>query len=222
MQILNALSSRFVASVAKLRSVTTRDLKHREPVYLGRTPGRAYVVKRGYVRLVHVQPEGKPVTRMLLGKGAMFGDLPFSPNLVHFREQALASGLSCVIEVDRQEVEKQAIAMPDFQSLLLQIVSTQFEALDRRLQWQLISPLRTRIAAAVADLVCFTGGRCAHGHLIDMRLTHEEFAELVVAARPVVSAILAELKMDGMLDYTRSHLCVLNLDRLLAIVEGTP
>jgi hypothetical protein len=47
---------------------------------------------------------------MLLGKGALFGDLPFRPGFFLPNEQAIASGMSCVIEVGRQELENQAVA----------------------------------------------------------------------------------------------------------------
>ncbi len=217
MQILTELSSRFISGCTRVRSVVSRDLKNRHVIYINRPAGETYVVKRGYVRLVYVQPDGQPLTRMLLGKGAMFGDLPFRPGFFTFDEQAIASGLTCVLKIGRLELENQAISTPDFQSLMLQTLSAQFQALDRRMQWQLISPLRTRIATALFDLICFSGGRCGHGHLIDVRLTHEEFAELVVAARPVVSKVLGELKAEGIIEYTRSHLCLLSLDRLQSI-----
>lgn len=147
----------------------------------------------------------------------MFGDLPFSPGFFLSNEQAITSGMSCVIQVSRRELEKEAVTSPAFESLMLQTFSSQLQALDRRMQWQLISPLRTRIATALYDLICFSGGRCGHGHLVDVRLTHEELSELVVATRPAVSEVLVELKQEGIIEYTRSHLCLLNLDRLLSL-----
>ncbi len=217
MQILSDLSTPFVNACSKINSAVTRDLRPKTLIYLRRTPGTTWIIKRGYVRLSYVEPKGRSLTRLLLGKGAMFGDLPFTPGFFLPNEQAISSGISCVIEISRQELEKHALAMPIFESLLLQTFSSQLQALDRRMQWQLIFPLRTRIATALHDLACFSGGRCGHGHLVDVRLTHEEFAELVVAARPVVSEVLVELKQEGIIDYTRSYICLLSLDRLSSL-----
>ncbi|OWY65377.1 hypothetical protein B7486_42330 [cyanobacterium TDX16] len=219
MQILTELSSRFISYCKTVRSVVTRDLQNRKIIYLNRPAGKTYVVTKGYVRLVYARPDGTTPTRMLLGKGAMFGDLPFRPVSFLSNEQATASGPTCLLEIERLELEKHVLATPDFQTLMLQTVSAQLQFLERRLRWQLVSPLRSRITTALVDLICFTGGRCGHGHLIDVRLTHEEFADLVVAARPVVTKILGELKADGIIDYTRSHLCLLDLDRLQSISE---
>ncbi|WP_417848870.1 Crp/Fnr family transcriptional regulator [Thalassoglobus sp.] len=217
MQILPELSTPFVTECATLSSAKVRDLKSRKIIYLEKPAGKTYIVKRGYVRLAYTDPGGRLLTRMLLGKGAVFGDLPFRPRLFVTNERAITSGMTCIIEVSRNELEGHSLETPRFQSLLVQTLASQLTALDRRLQWQLLSPVRKRIATALYDLLCFTGGRCGHGHLIDIRLTHEEFAELVVAARPVVSEVLAELKSEEVIDYTRGHICLLSLDRLEAI-----
>lgn len=220
MQILPELSTPFVTECTKLPSAKVSDLKNREAVYLEKPVGKSYVLKRGYVRLAYADSSGRLLTRMLLGKGAVFGDVPFRPKQFVANERAIASGMSCVVQINRGELEAHALKDSQFQSLLLQTFASQLTAIDCRLQWQLLTPMRKRIATALYDLICFTGGRCGHGHLIDIRLTHEEFAELVVAARPVVSEVLAELKAEEVIDYTRGHICLLSLDRLEAIASA--
>jgi CRP-like cAMP-binding protein len=220
MQILSGLSAPFLAACAKLPNANVKDFKSGTLIYLQKPAGRTFVVKRGYVRLAYADPAGKLLTRMLLGRGAVFGDLPFRPELSITNERAISNGMTCVTEVSRTTFETYALQHPQFQALLLQTLCSQLTALDRRLQWQLINPLRTRIATALYDLLCVAGGRCGHGHLVDIRLTHEEFSELVVAARPVVSKVLADLKADGMIDYTRGHICLIELDRLEKIAQS--
>lgn len=220
MQIESGITSPFIVECNKLQSATMREFKSRGLVYLEKPDGKTYVIKRGYVRLAYSDPSGRLWTRMLLGKGAIFGDLPFRPRQFVVNERAIASGMACVVEMRRSEVESVGLSFPQFQALLLQTLSSQVTALDRRLQWQLISPIRNRIATSLYDLMCFSGGRCGHGHLIDVRLTHEEFAELVVAARPVVSAVLAELKSEKVIDYTRGYICLLSLDHLKSIAAA--
>ena len=51
-------------------------------------------------------------------------------------------------------------------------------------------PIRSRVAAALRDLICFEGRRCTHGHTIDVPLGHQALAELVGAVSPVVRAEL--------------------------------
>lgn len=219
MQIFTELSTPFVQSCGAIAGAKTRDLKSKQTIYAGRTEGKTYIVKRGYARLVYIDISGRQMTRMLLGKGAVFGDLPFRPGFFLSEERAVTSGMTCVIEVQRDALENHSNSDSKFQSLLLQTIASQYTALDRRMQWQLVMPVKNRAAAALFDLICFAGGRCGHGHLIDIKLTHEEFAELIGAARPVVSAILSEFKTNGLIDYTRGYICILSLDGLKTKID---
>lgn len=214
MQILPELSQPFVHACTAVDRAKTVDLKSKHSVYLRRPEGKTYVIKRGYVRLSYLDSSNRLLTRMLLGKGAIFGDLPFTPGFHISEERATTSGMACLLEFRREAVEQYSSTNSQFQALLLQTIAAQYASLDRRMQWQLITPVKNRVAAALFDLICFAGGRCGHGHLIDVRLTHEEFAELICAARPVVSEVLAEFKARGFVDYTRGYICILNLDNL--------
>ena len=216
MQIFAELSAPFVQACGTIDSAKSRDWKSKQAIYLRRQEGKTHIVQRGYVRLGYVDTSGKLLTRMLLGKGAIFGDMPFRPAFFLVGENAVASGAARILEVDRHAIEKHGESDSTFKTLLLHTLAAQYSALDRRMQWQLISPIRRRAAMALHDLVCFSGGQCRHGHLIDIRLTHEEFSELIGAARPVVSAILSEFKVMELIDYTRGHICILNLDGLLS------
>ena len=97
--------------------------------------------------------------------------------------------------------------------------------LERRLLWQFTTPIRARVAATLRDLICFEGQRCRHGHTIDVRLTHQDLAELVGAARPVVSAELVRMRREGLIEYTRCYFCVddfAGLDRAAGAAEPGP
>lgn len=220
MQINPELSMPFIQACSAIDRVKTQDLKSKRLVYLHRPKGSTFIVKRGYVRLASADPSGRLTTRMLLGRGAIFGELPFQPESSTSIEQAITSGMSCIMEIPRNRLEAYCEQDTRFQTLMLQTIASQYSALERRLQWQFVNPIRRRVAAALYDLICFAGGRCGHGHLIDVRLTHEEFAELIVAARPVVSDVLAGLKSHGIIDYTRGHICILSIDGLQEIVSN--
>jgi len=217
MQILAELSAPFVQACGAIDWGKACEWKSKQAIYLHREEGKTYIIQRGYVRLGYVDGSGKLLTRMLLGKGAIFGDMPFRPAFFLVSENAVANGAVRTLEVNRHALEKHCEANSTFQTLLLRTLAAQHSALDRRMQWQLITPIRNRAAIALHDLNCFAGGPCRHGHLIDIRLTHEEFSELIGAARPVVSGILSEFKAMKLVDYTRGHICILNLDGLMSI-----
>ncbi|MCC6138986.1 MAG: Crp/Fnr family transcriptional regulator [Nitrospira sp.] len=214
--------SRFLASVSKLQPISLRSFTHRKVVYASFLPGKTYVVRSGYVRLLAIGEGGNQFTRMLLGKGAIFGDLPFSPAMSMKEDSAMTSGATSIFEFHRQELEAAVRRDDAFCEALLEVYGRQLGILDRRVQWQFTVPLRRRVAMILLDLMEFGRSPCPHhgGFLMDIRMTHEELAELVGAARQVVTAILNDLRADGLLSYTRTYLCVCSPVALAQVIQS--
>jgi CRP/FNR family cyclic AMP-dependent transcriptional regulator len=196
-----------------------------QPVYPTMPDGRCWVVKAGYVKLLDPRVDGNRFVRLILGRGGLFGDRPFGASA--FRgfaspqyEQAVAHGPAEVVELDRPELEAAAHAQAELAILLLESVTTHGQFLERRLLWQFTTPIRARVAATLRDLICFEGQRCRHGHTIDVRLSHQDLAELVGAARPVVSAELVQMRREGLVEYTRCYFCVDDLAGLERVAVG--
>jgi len=169
--------------------------------------------------------DGNRFIRLILGHGGRFGDRSFGASA--FRgfispqhEQAVAHGPAEVIEMDHQALEAAAHAQAGLATSLLESVTTRAQFLDRRLLWQFTTPFRARVASTLRDITCFEGQRCRHGHTIDVRLTHQDLAELVGAARPVVSAELVRLRNEGLVAYTRCYFCVDDLAGLDRVAAG--
>lgn len=179
-------------------------------------PGKTYAVEAGYVGIVSTEANGRYFTRFLLGAGALLGDLPFGGMTFQNTESAVATGTATVLELDRSRVERASKTDESLRQVLLETYGHQLHFLDRRLQWQLASPLLRRVAMVLTDLMCFGGQPCNHGvgYVVDIRMTHEELSELVGASRPHVSAIMKTLHDQGVVSYRRAYVCVRDLDAL--------
>ena len=216
---------RFIPTCARVRSARRRTLAAGQLVYSTFPDGRCWVVVAGYVKLLDPRADGNRFIRLILSRGGLFGDRPFEGRA--FRgfvspqhEQAVAHGPAVVLELDRQEFEAAAQAQAELATLLLESVTTRAQFLERRLLWQFTTPIRARVAATLRDLICFEGQRCRHGHTIDVRLSHQDLAELVGAARPVVSAELVQMRREGLIEYTRCYFCVDDLAGLDRVAAG--
>ena len=216
MKIADLVSTKLLAAIGKVQLFRQHRVKNGAVVYESCPPRKTYIIKTGYVRLVFPEASGRYRTKMLLGKGALWGELPFGLATIQNEESAIASGTVDILELDRTTVESAARHDDGLRQTMLEAYASQLQLLDRRLQWQFISPLHRRIAAILVDLMCFEGQPCDHGpgYLVDIRMTHEEFSELVGAARSNVSTHLNELRNQGVISYTRAYLCVRNMETL--------
>ena len=113
-----------------------------------------------------------------------------------------------ILELDHVGLEIASRGDMEIASLLLESVTARAQFLERRLLWQFTTPVRARVAATLRDLICFEGGGGTHGHTIDVRLTHQDLAELVGEARPVINAELTRMRSEGLIDDNRCFFCV--------------
>jgi CRP-like cAMP-binding protein len=206
-------AAQFTKTCAKLRSARRRSLAAGELLYAKLPKGRCWVVATGYVKILDPRPDGSRFMRLVLGRGNLFGDRPFENGAFHgflapTAEQAIAHCPAEVVEFRRDELESTARSDQELAGLLLELAASRAQFLERRLLWQFTTPVRARVAATLRDLICFEGDRCRHGHTIDVRLTHQDLAELAGVTRPVVSAELVRLRDEKLIAYTRSFFCV--------------
>ena len=222
MKVPTSLATDFLTIATGLRTARRHVLKDKTLIYGTFQPGRTYIVEHGYVRLGTTQADGRVATRALLGKASIFGDLPFCPATFEQSGVAVASGEAHVLELKRPAFETVVRQNEAVRQTLLEIYGLQFRFLDRRLQWQFIMPLERRIATVLLDLMCFGGKSCPHhpGYVLDIRLTHQELSELVLAARSNVTLILNTFRVQNVLAYSRAYICLRALDALGEIAAG--
>jgi CRP-like cAMP-binding protein len=70
-------AERFINTCAKVKSARRRSLAAGESVYLTEPKERCWVVTSGYVRLLDPVADGVQFIGLILGRGGIFGDLPF-------------------------------------------------------------------------------------------------------------------------------------------------
>ncbi len=223
MKIPASLAEDLLMVAGRLQTARRYVLKDKALVSGAFTPGKMHIVESGYVRLGVTQVDGHHATRALLGKASIFGDLPFCPAIFEQSGVAVASGETHVLEFSRAAIETAARQDESVRQILLEIYALQFQFLDRRLQWQFVTPLERRIATVLLDLMCFGGKRCPHhsGYALDIRLTHQELSEIVLAARSNVTPILNTFRAQNVITYSRAYICLRTLDALSEIAGGS-
>ena len=202
--------------LSSARSITYRD---QEVIYGQQTVGtHVYLVAQGYVKLSRCTASGDVFTIALLGPGNLFGRVA-ATGTSDQGEVACASGTTVVLRCTCRQFEKGLEAGTGLAQLTTANLAARLYELGRRLEYTLYRELRGRVAAVLRDLVGLHGGICRHGHMLDVRLTQQELAELIGASRPAVSAELNELRRAGLIDYTRAFICVINIDALERLAE---
>lgn len=188
-------------------------LSHHHIVYRqGETCAGAYCIEQGHVKLTRLNRDGEAGTVVVLKAGDWFGAL--ASDLATCAETAVTKGvvrLRLLVGGTRRDAA-------DADSIIASMARRQ-RFLERRLEAILLLDVRARLGAVLLNLATHHGQRCVHGHEVDVRLTHQELAELSGVSRPVVTATLNQWRRDKLVHYTREFICLDRREALQALLR---
>ena len=162
-----------------------------------------YIIEEGQVRIYRVAEDGREKTLALLSEGDFFGEMALIDD--EPRSAIAEATEPCVLlAIHKRDVHSLIQANPS-------IALSMIQGLSRRLARQQaahgrgVSRRARPVLRLLLDLDRRYGRPCAEGRLIDIRLTHQELANMVGTSRESVTRVLTELQDVGALGYAQRH-----------------
>lgn len=206
--MLEDLTPVFAGSTARQLDLAEGDTVYRQSEKLS----FLWFLQSGYVKRLRVDRDGGQHILGLLNDGNLLGLEALSTQVASETIRVKSAARLLRLPVSQF---KAGIVRHDLQWVLLDGVLRQKQLAETRLTSLRSENMRTRLMHTLNQLTSHYGGRCRHGHEIDIPLTQEELAQMVGASRQVVSGFLNDLRREGFLDYGRGYIC-LNQPRLPA------
>ncbi|HET7271218.1 MAG TPA: Crp/Fnr family transcriptional regulator [Rubrobacter sp.] len=181
------------------------------------TPGdpddQLYFLLSGTVRLYKIYGEYKEATTALLRDGGVFGKL----NLVEGRWQdvfAEALTEARVASIQKASIERVIKSDPGFALKLFSSFSERLRQSDEVIESLLHREVSTRLATLLINLGERFGENNGAGVVIDVRLTHQDLANMIASTREAVSKVMSELQREGVIESRNRRIVILNGDAL--------
>jgi CRP-like cAMP-binding protein len=110
-----------------------------------------YLLKRGYVRLYRVSPEGRQLTVSLLGPGNVFGELEgLSTGTRHSFAEAVTDVVVCTLR--DADLERLMRTYPEVAVRMVRVLSTRLRELEDLLERLALASVRTRLLHLLVKL----------------------------------------------------------------------
>ncbi|MFA0813481.1 Crp/Fnr family transcriptional regulator [Microbulbifer epialgicus] len=183
----------------------------------GDTTPHIYFIHTGYVLIHKVDVNGNSGILDLYGPGSWFG--PGLSGQTQDIEAIAKSG--CELEIapiEYLDTMMNAISQTA-QDLIVQL-ATRESQIQQRLFLHITAPLPVRLANLLIQLFHYQGQSCGHGHELDVKLSQAELAAMVGGSRQTVSQLLSRWKLNGVIDYTRQYICLINKPNLEALARN--
>lgn len=176
-----------------LRFVRKKLLKKGEILYYDGNPVESvYLVKEGRVKLSKCFRDGKEViigfrgTDEILGEEALFKDYEHNSTAVITEDSFI-----CVCR--KKDFEKVIKENPKLAIKIIKNLGQKLQDNTIKISNMVTRNVRERVRFLLSQLAREYGIKTNKGLLIDLKLTHQEIADLVGASRVMVSRVLSEL-----------------------------
>jgi CRP/FNR family transcriptional regulator, global nitrogen regulator len=179
-----------------------------------------YFVLSGTVRLYKLYGDYKEATVALLKDGGAFGELSlqegsgqtvFAHALTDVRVAVIRK--SVLVEVLKRDPE---LVVKLFSSLYERLKHSE-EAIDRLLDRE-VSARLLKLLQYLSDRFGETNGSAT---VLDIRLTHQDLANMIASTREAVSKVMSELQRDGLIEM-RNRKIAISPHMARSTLEGSP
>ena len=173
----------------------------------GDPDGQLYFLLEGTVRLYKIYGEYKEATVALLKDRGVFGEVGLDERS---RQRCFAETVTGVrVAVVRKRVLVEAIrSHPTFATKLLFSFSDRLRQSDEAIESLLSREVSVRLARLLLNLGERFGETNGSGTVLNLRLTHQDLANMIVSTREAVSKVMSEFQRVGLIEVRNRRICL--------------
>jgi len=196
-----------------------REIKRGDILYLyGSSDKKLYMLKTGAVKITKLTPGGRELIIDIIKGGSLFGEMA----AIEDRERDEAAvvvedGLLC--ELSRPDFDQMQKMVPGLSIRVTKMIGFRRWKLENKLIDLLYGSVEQRLAKTIGNLLDDFAVPHADGYLLKVKLTHQDFADLIASTRETVTGTMTKLKNDGVLDVEGRYLVIRSLDKLRQLGE---
>ncbi|MBW2385700.1 MAG: Crp/Fnr family transcriptional regulator [Deltaproteobacteria bacterium] len=207
-----------IASVSTTRSIKVRE----ELFHKGDEGTQLYVVAQGRLKVVTTSDEGDDLIFCVLGPGEVVGEVGLLADRPR-TATVIAMQSSDLIVIDRRELGSLLRTRPDVAIELLAVVAARLVRVSEFLEDTHFLSLPVRLAKKLVDFSLQHGkdtGPPGAGHLrIDLKLSQEEWGDLVGTTRESINKQFRAWTKEGLIDLEKGKVVILDLGELEKLAD---
>jgi CRP/FNR family transcriptional regulator len=188
----------------------------------GDPDGQLYFLLEGTVRLYKIYGEYKEATVAMLKDRGVFGEVSLGEGS---RQRCFAETVTGArVAVVRKRVLVEAIkSHPTFATKLLFSFSDRLRQSDEAIESLLSREVSARLARLLLNLGERFGETNGSDTVLNLRLTHQDLANMIVSTREAVSKVMSEFQRAGLIEVRNRRICLSpQLEDVPSLISRTP
>ena len=209
---INVFKGMSEAEMKHLNDIT--HMKHYDKKSLIYLPGdvsdQVYLLKEGRVKISKLSEDGREITLVILEPGEIFGESAIveGDETRSSVAEAFENAHLCIIS--RKDFEEFINNKPELALKVTKLMGFRRRQIENMLEDLVFRGVHERLALLIIRLADQHGKDIGDKKLIDISLTHYDYANLIGSTRETTTACLNDFKREGLIEYQKRKVVVLN------------
>ncbi len=179
---------------------------------------KIFFLTDGRVKIGSYAESGKEITKAILTKGEVFGELSLVGEEKR-RDFAIAMEQTNCCVITTTEMKGLMRNHSGLSLFMMKIMGSRVLEMEQRLEALVFKDSRTRIIEFLKGLADKKGQRVGYEMLVRKFLTHQEIANLTATSRQTVTTVLNELRNKNIITFNRRRLLIRDMEQLVDSVH---
>ncbi|MCG8584314.1 MAG: Crp/Fnr family transcriptional regulator [Pirellulales bacterium] len=197
-----------------------RSFSRGSPIYLpADAADSVLLLASGRVKICNITAEGKQAILAFIEPGELFGELAVFDEGAR-EEYAEAVEKTTVVLIPGEHFRELMDRHAELSVGVTKLIGLRRRRIERRLKYLLFRSNRERLVSLLLELAETYGRETNDGLLLDIKLSHQDLANVIGSTRETVTVTLGELQTEGRLVLGRRKIVLTDVDQLAESVEA--
>jgi CRP/FNR family cyclic AMP-dependent transcriptional regulator len=199
------------------RYSSMREAAKGETLYLqGSSDKNIYLLKKGTVKITKLTPQGNEIILDIFAGGSMFGEMSvIDPQERDESAVVVENSLLCIMKKD--DFERLIQMVPGLSVRMTKMIGLKRWKIENKLLDLLYRTVEQRLAKTFLNLLEDFGVPHRNGYLLQIKLTHKDYADLIASTRETVTTTLNKMKNEGLIEFEDKYIVIKAQDKLAAL-----
>jgi len=197
----------------------SRTFERKQSIYVPQEQSDSLlVVAAGRVKLYHITPDGKESLLAFIERGEVFGELAVldESSRDEFAEAVLPTQ---IVLIPGSVVRDLMAQRPALAMSITKLIGLRRKRLEQRMKSLLFRSTRDRLVHVLLDLATQYGRNSQRGLNLDLKLSHQDLANMIGSTRESVTLLLGQLQYERLLFIEKRMITLVELDKLAAGID---
>ena len=179
---------------------------------------RIYFVHTGRVKLTKFSQDGREITIGIINPNEILGEMALVDSSAR-NSFAIAMEDSLLTSIAKADLKRIILQKPIIGLRLAKVIGERRRDAEQKLEDMVFKDVPSRLANLILNFYK-KNGKNNGKRIIDMRLIHNDIANLIGSTRETTSANLSRFKREGLIDFDDHRIVVLDEKKLELISQG--